>query len=147
MADEIVCETEDVYIYEVRRAVSWFPRTPTTPGDSVTVGDKRIVYRPKPPDRCPRCGSSDRNIYIHSSMPPYGFHAPCFNDGDYHPWHAGGFKYAVAHFRDPLGVPHPRDEAREAFEKWLSYDKEQHGVWDTAGMYRAFLAGRASVKP
>lgn len=39
----------------------------------------------------------------------------------------------------------PRDEAREAFEKWAEDKKFSPDGWWTASM--AFLAGRASVKP
>ena len=57
--------------------------------DVKAVFDRGKKFRWLKPSRCPRCGSDDRNNYIHSVCPPrHEFHAACDFDGDYHPWHA-----------------------------------------------------------
>lgn len=101
--EEIVCETESAFISAVYANVAWVPTGRSAPGDSMTFGGKRIVYRPPP----------------------------------------------------------PRDAAREAFEAWWKREVSGTDVpamcWSPLGLghytskaldrgYRAFLAGRASVK-
>lgn len=123
--DEVVCESEARFIYEVRKHVDYYPGGKVMPGDSVTVGGRTIVYRPKPPERCPRCGSESRCHYIHSVCPPRPeFRAACFCDGDYHPWHVAGpiTDVKVRFATSPLPKPPPpigclRDEHIDALRR------------------------------
>jgi len=125
--EEIVCETQEAYEavlaeHGVSPAVM---SCPDFQASYTTYRPVRIVYRPPAPKPPPPIGCM-RDEHIDALK----------RDGRF-----------VLNGETILYEATPRDEAREAFEKWLSYDKEQHGVWDTAGMYRAFLAGLASVKP
>lgn len=129
--EEIVCETEAAFREACRKYGAFRNEFAMDPRGEVAQGYVRIVYRPPAPDRCPRCGSENRNHYIHSVCPPRPeFHAACDVDGDYHPWHAA-----------KPATPPPRDEGLEAFMKWAL------GNDSRTTFYEAFLAGRASVKP
>lgn len=124
--DEVVCESEGRFIYEVRKHVDYHPGGKVMPGDSVTVGDKRIVYRPPAPKPAPPIGCL-RDEHIDALK----------RDGRF-----------VLNGETILYEATPRDEAREAFEKW--WDLGAIGISTISqkeGCHRAFLAGRASVKP
>lgn len=138
--DEIVCDSVESF-KKALRGVPWLvlladPR----PGDSVSVNGTDIIYRPKPPalsrPLCPRCGKAMTRVSVALNIEAW----ECENDGRFHKYDG-----------DP--PPPPRDEAEDAFRKWAmsggayALDRITFTDPDMDRQYRAFLAGRASVKP
>lgn len=161
--EEIVAETPEAFKDACSRYGSFIGNFPPRYGD-VSSGFKtvpvRIVYRPSAPPSKPL--PSPERDFITRSLDAA---VKSIND---HVSREVGRAWAYTKVADGPEVdirfapPPPRDEAREAFEGWWKREVSGTDVpamcWSPLGLghytgkaldrgYRAFLAGRASVKP